>query len=476
MTTTKTPTKFDRVFWRAGERQTVLVIGDLVAGGLALLVALYFWASGDAWLEPSIEFLRQRPAAWFYLLPFFWLLLLVEVYEVNRATDRRRTVQGIIIATVFGLIFYMGVFFFSPDPKSLPRRGVAAFLTAAPIFTLLWRLIYIRVFTSTQFINPVLLIGGGETGVALLQVINNHEKPPFQVQGIVDDDPDKIGKTIEGYPVLGGCEQLLALIGEKNIPELLVAISGEMGGGMFQALLEAQEHGVEITRMPVAYEEMMGRVPIHYLEADWIVRSFVDQFRVSGFYGLGKRIIDFLGGFIGSCFMILSLPLIGVAILIDTGWPIFYFQTRSGRGGRPYQMIKFRTMRQDAEADGTPQWATENDERATRIGRFLRKTHLDELPQFINVLRGEMSLVGPRAERPALVEFFQEEVPFYRARLLVKPGITGWAQINYGYAVTIEDTAVKLEYDLYYIKRRNLLLDFVIVLRTVGTVIGLRGR
>ncbi len=396
MTNSETSTTFDRVSWRAGERQTILVIGDLVSGGIALLVALYFWASGDAWLDFSLEFLTRRPAWWFYVLPFFWLLLMVEIYETNRASDRRSTIQSILISTIIGLVLYMGVFFFSPDPKSLPRRGVAAFLVAAPILTLVWRLIYIRVFTSTQFINRVLLIGGGETGAELLRVINNHEKTPYQVLGVIDDDPLKIGSSIEGFPVLGGSDQLLELIAREKIPELLVAISGEMQGGMFQALLESQERGIEITRMPVAYEELMGRVPIHYLEADWIIRSFVDEVRVSGFYGLGKRVIDFLGGLVGSLILVVTLPLIGLAIILDTGWPIFYFQTRSGRGGRPYNMIKYRTMRQDAEADGTPQWATENDERATRIGRFLRKTHLDEIPQFINVLRGEMSLVGPR--------------------------------------------------------------------------------
>jgi lipopolysaccharide/colanic/teichoic acid biosynthesis glycosyltransferase len=202
----------------------------------------------------------------------------------------------------------------------------------------------------------------------------------------------------------------------------------------------------------------------------------VDQARVGGFFELSKRLVDVAGGLVGVVLMLAILPLIALAIFLDSGRPIFYFQTRSGRGGGLYRIIKFRTMRQDAEADGQPQWAKENDERATRVGRFLRRTHLDELPQFINVLRGEMSLVGPRAERPELVALFQKDVPFYRARLLVKPGITGWAQINYGYAVTVEDTAIKLEYDLYYIKRRNILLDFVIVLRTAGVVIGFRGR
>lgn len=460
---------------RAGERLTLLFLGDLIASLVALLVALYFWASGDAWLEFSIEFLQQRPAAWFYLLPFLWMILLVDLYDVRRAINFRRTVRGVLLAAAIALIIYMG-FYFTSTPKSLPRRGVAAFLLAAVVLTSLWRMFYIRVFTSAQFVRRVLLVGGGESGIVLLQVINAQEPPPFEVIGVVDDDPAKAGLTIENYRVLGGCEHLLDLIYEHEIMELLVAISGDMQPGMFQALLEAQEVGVEITRMPVAYEELLGRVPIHQLEADWILRSFVDQSRASGFYELTKRMVDIGGGFVGCLLLVVLLPFIAVATIMDSGRPLFYFQTRSGRGGLPYRMIKFRTMRQDAEADGQPRWAQENDERATRVGRILRRTHLDELPQFFNVLKGEMSLVGPRAERPALVRMFQRHVPFYRARLLVKPGITGWAQINSGYAVTVDDTAIKLEYDLFYIKRRNVLLDILIVLRTVGAVFGFRGR
>jgi lipopolysaccharide/colanic/teichoic acid biosynthesis glycosyltransferase len=149
---------------------------------------------------------------------------------------------------------------------------------------------------------------------------------------------------------------------------------------------------------------------------------------------------------------------------------------RSGRGGKPYPILKFRTMRRDAEADGQPKWAKEDDDRATRMGKFLRKTHLDELPQTYNVLRGDMSLVGPRAERPELMKLYQEKVPFYRARLLVRPGITGWAQVNFGYTTTIEETTTKLEYDLYYILHRNLYLDILILFRTPATILGLQGR
>lgn len=249
-----------------------------------------------------------------------------------------------------------------------------------------------------------------------------------------------------------------------------------MQGSMFQALLDAQEKGIEITRMPVVYEELLHRVPIRYLEADWILRSFVDQARGNMFNDIGKRLMDIIISIICLLFFIPLAPLISLAIIIDSGFPIFYTQKRMGRNGVLYNIYKFRTMRQDAEANGQPQWAEENDRRATRIGALLRKTHLDEFPQFINVLKGEMSIVGPRAERPELVEWFQQHVPFYRARLLVRPGITGWAQVNQQYASTIDETIEKLEYDLYYIKHRNLGMDIRTMLRTPAMILGFRGR
>jgi lipopolysaccharide/colanic/teichoic acid biosynthesis glycosyltransferase len=251
---------------------------------------------------------------------------------------------------------------------------------------------------------------------------------------------------------------------------------GEMRGSTFQAILDIQESGVEVTRMPTVYEEMIGRVPIHHLESDWIIRSFVDEARANGFYELGKRFLDILGGALFGVLFLLAFPIIALATLIDSGLPILYTQKRLGKSGREFRIYKFRTMRQNAEADGQARLAVVNDPRITRVGNFLRKTRLDELPQFINILRGDMSLVGPRAERRELMEGFQKKIPFYRARLLVRPGLTGWAQINYGYAATVEDTVVKLEYDLYYIKHRNLSMDFSILLRTVGTVLRSRGR
>ena len=459
---------------RQGERRTILIAGDFLMAFLALVISLYYWASSSRWLT-GLEFLERRPAIWFYLLPLIWIFLMVELYDMHRAVDFGQTVRGVITSAAIGLGIYL-LFYFTSEPNSLPRRGIASYLIIVVILTLLWRWIFIRIFTAPTLMRRILLVGGGRTGELLLAIINDLWPPPFFLVGIIDDDPEKIGATIEGLTVIGNHENLLEIIKELNISDIIVAISGEMQGGMFQTLLDAQAAGVEITRMPVVYEELLGRVPIRLLEADWILRSFVDQARASGFYLVGKRALDILGGLVGTLFTLILLPFVSVSILLDDGRPIFYSQTRSGRGGTPYSIIKFRTMRNDAEADGHPKWAKEDDERATRVGRILRRTHMDELPQFFNVLRGEMSLVGPRAERPELVELFQKHVPFYRARLMVKPGITGWAQINYGYASTIDETIVKLEYDLYYIKHRNLLLDIMIMLRTPSTMLGLRGR
>jgi lipopolysaccharide/colanic/teichoic acid biosynthesis glycosyltransferase len=173
---------------------------------------------------------------------------------------------------------------------------------------------------------------------------------------------------------------------------------------------------------------------------------------------------------------IVTFPIIALAIVLESGFPIFYTQERLGKGGRFFRILKYRSMFQNAEADGEVKATVENDPRVTRVGNFLRRTRIDEVPQFLSVLTGEISLVGPRAERSELVAEFQKQIPFYRARLLVKPGLTGWAQINYGYVASVRETVVKLEYDLYYIKHRTIGMDFNIVLRTIGTVLRRTGR
>jgi len=457
------------------ERRTLLLLIDFLMAVIAMIIAIYIWSIADLYQSLTLGFLRRLPS-WFFILPFFWPLLMARLYDEHRARDPGQTLRNIAFSALIGLGFYMVFYFTYQTPKSLPRIGVASFIISVFVLTLLWRLLYIRIFTAPQFMRRVLLVGAGDTGKIMLKIINQIKPHPFIMAGIIDDDPQKIGKVIEGYEVFGGSDVLLKAICDHQITDLIVAISGQMQGGMFQALLDAQEVGTEIIRMPVAYEELLHRVPIRYLEAEWILRSFVDKARSETFSEMLKRGLDVLGGLVGMLFFLIISPFVAIAILVESGNPILYKQIRMGRGGQLYNIYKFRTMRQDAEADGQPQWAEENDRRATKVGLFLRKTHIDEIPQFYNVMRGEMSLVGPRAERPELVEWFQQHVPFYRARLLVRPGMTGWAQVNQQYASTIDETIEKLEYDLYYIMHRNFLMDLRIIVRTPSLVLSLRGR
>ncbi len=476
-----------RLRLRPNEHRFLLLLGDLVASTSAAFLALYVWQQYSLYrliaqgIKPEqaekILKLQGIPVPfWFYLLPLGWLLLMVELYEPHTASNWRRTLRGAAVAAFVGIVIYSLIFIFNQDPGSLPRIAVGAFIVLASLLTLGWRAMYIRIYTSSGLQRRVLIIGAGKAGRTLAQVYKGLAPPPFQLVGFMDDDPSKLKRSYHGYRVLGSSKSLLEIIDQYRISDLVMAITGEVQGSTFQTVLDAQERGVEVIRMPILYEEITQRVPVHHLESDWLIRSFVDQLRVSVFYELMKRLLDMIGGLIGLLLFAVLLPFSAMATLIDSGLPIFYSQERLGKGGGTFKIYKFRTMRRDAEADGEAKLAAQNDPRVTRVGNFLRRTRLDELPQFWNVLHGEMSLVGPRAERPALVAQFQKQIPFYRARLLVKPGLTGWAQINYGYVANVTETAVKLEYDLYYIKHRSLMMDILIVLRTIGTVLSRRGR
>ncbi|HET6845323.1 MAG TPA: sugar transferase [Anaerolineales bacterium] len=469
---------------RPNEHRLLLVFGDLIASSGAALLALYVWQQYSIYRLISLGVRASRAQSlvrieipiWFYLLPLVWVILMSDLHDPHAAVSARRTLRGTAIAAVLGAVVYSLAFILNAEPGALPRIVVGAFIVLSAILSLIWRLAYVRIYTSSGLSRRVLIVGAGKAGITLARVYAAAAPKPFSLIGFIDDDRRKIHSLFEGFAVLGTSRQLLTIIDQYRVSDLVVAITGEVQGGTFQMLLDAQERGVEIMRMPTVYEEITQRVPVHHLESDWIIRSFVDQARVGGAFEVLKRVLDVIGGMVGLLILLVSSPVIALATLLDSGAPVMYSQDRLGKGGKGFTIVKFRTMVQDADADGSYKPAAEDDVRVTRFGRFLRRTHLDELPQFWNVLRGDMSLVGPRAERAQLVAQYQKEIPFYRARLLVKPGLTGWAQINYGYVVDVKETAVKLEYDLYYIIHRSLIMDLSIVLRTIGTVLGRKGR
>jgi sugar transferase (PEP-CTERM system associated) len=255
-----------------------------------------------------------------------------------------------------------------------------------------------------------------------------------------------------------------------DVDEVIVAVRQQRGGVLpLRSLLECRLHGVRITDLPGFFERVHCQIPIDSLKASWLI--YGHGFRQGRLRTFVKRVFDLAAA---SALLILTLPvmaLTAIAIVIESGFPIIYRQERVGVRGDPFNVLKFRSMRQDAEKDGKAKWATQNDPRVTSFGRFLRRTRIDELPQLINVFRGEMSFVGPRPERAVFVEMLTDQIPFYAVRHSVKPGITGWAQVRYSYGANVEESLKKLEYDLYYVKNHTLMLDLRILFETVRVVL-----
>jgi exopolysaccharide biosynthesis polyprenyl glycosylphosphotransferase len=274
---------------------------------------------------------------------------------------------------------------------------------------------------------------------------------------------------------LGDRHALPTLIAQHHVTTLILAITHEVNGELLQILMDCLELGVEIVPMPVLYEQLTGRVPVEHIGGNWYVAMPIHHPGTGALWPLVKRLMDIVLASLGLFLLALATPFIAAAIYLDSPGPIFYRQERVGKGGRIFRVYKFRSMVPDAEK-GRAVWAKEDDPRVTRVGRILRRTHVDEFPQFLNILKGEMSAVGPRPERPEFVEELAKEIPFYRVRHAVKPGMAGWGLVKQGYGASKEDALLKLQYDLYYIKHQSLWLDIVILLKTIVDTLTLRGR
>jgi exopolysaccharide biosynthesis polyprenyl glycosylphosphotransferase len=463
-----------RLSLQISERKTLLIVMDGVLVNVATLAALWLGARRSGWLFSS-QLLAER-FYWFAGLTILYLIFasVNDGYNLKVAADFFPSAFAIMKVTVEILLVYLLVYFLSP-PGSLPRHVMGFFSLICPSLLLLWRWLYIVVFTAPQFRRRALIVGAGWAGRTIAQAIHDNLSMDYEIVGFIDDDPRKQGQTIEGIPVLGNHNKLVVLAEEMGISEIVLSITRDLNGDIFQAIMDCNERGVQITPMPILYEQMMGRVAVEHVGNNWFVVLPIDGVSVFSPFMLLKRLADVLVSVLGLTFLLAVLPFVALAIYLESPGPIFYFQERMGRAGKIFQLIKLRSMVPDAEQDGRPRWAGENDERVTRVGRFLRRTRLDELPQCLNVLRGEMSLIGPRPERPEFVAELQKRIPFYRSRLAVRPGLTGWAQVNYHYGSSVEDALVKLQYDLYYIKHQSLYLDLLILLKTVSVVLSFQG-
>jgi sugar transferase (PEP-CTERM system associated) len=363
----------------------------------------------------------------------------------------------------------MAIIFYAVPQMVLGRGLMALSLLFSFIFAVLAREVFFHAVGHDALKRRVLVLGSGSraAGVeALLAKLG--QNAGFHLVGFVqcgDGQP-----SLEKSRLLGDCSALRSLAEQHRIDEIVVGVRDRRNGYFpTSKLLECRLSGVSIVDLPTFFERETGYVQLNSLSASWMI--FSEGFSRTGSQKVLKRVFDIT---VSVVMLIATLPvmvLAALAIWHETGRPILYRQKRVGESGRVFEILKFRSMHIEAERDGVPRWAKKDDDRVTRVGRFLRTTRIDELPQLINVLRGDMSFVGPRPERPPFVSELSRKVPFYASRHSVKPGITGWAQIRYPYGASVDDAVQKLQFDLYYVKNHSLFLDLVILLQTTQVVL-----
>ncbi len=469
---------------------------DLVVVNIALLIIILLHPS----YSPKWVWISRRPY-WFITLSALWVLIAHanDAYTPRVMGQWSQTARAIARTALTTAGIYLLIPYITP---MLPpgRRILFAFPLLLLGLTLLERRLVVWVGTRPIFRQPTLILGTHGAGQAAAYAIAKYGHTVFEVVGFVTTDAQETGQilTIEedpilahlplrppddiqgrpvhlSVPVVGDYQALTDLIRQRKVTTLVLAIPQQIPGELLQVLMDCVEMGVEIIPMAVLYEQLTARVPIQYIEGQWYAAMPISHPGLKGLYPVVKRLMDITVATAGLLVLGLLLPFIALAIYLDDPGPILYTQQRVGRGGRLFTMYKFRSMIQGAEPE-RPQWAQENDPRVTRVGRILRKTHLDEFPQFINVFKGDMSLIGPRPERPEFVEELSQAIPFYKVRHAVRPGMAGWALVNLGYASSYEESLIKLQYDLYYIKHQSIWLDIIILLKAVVDTLTLRGR
>ncbi|HTK92389.1 MAG TPA: TIGR03013 family XrtA/PEP-CTERM system glycosyltransferase [Verrucomicrobiae bacterium] len=442
----------------------ILFFGDLVV----LVAAFHVPMLTGTWIAEG----ALIPKLLLVVLLVSFTLNLGGLYDVRLATGRRELLARMLTCqTVAGLLVAAVAF-------ALPslRLGRAAFLqigAAATLGLIAWRGAWIGPFTDRRIRIRVLVLGTGAIGKVIAGLVETGARP-FSIVGFLDDNPNAPETVPEPYALLGKIQDLPALVEETRPDLIVVAQMNRRGNFPAKALIDCRMRGIQVEDWPTFYEKETGKILVTDLRPSWLI--FSDGFVKTPRTEIVKRLVDVALSLVG---LMLALPVMAVvaaAIKMESRGPALFRQPRLGQNGRVFILNKFRSMREDAEKETGPVWAQQQDPRVTRVGAFLRKTRLDELPQLFNVLVGDMSFIGPRPERPEFVYELQKQIPFYMERLSVKPGITGWAQVRYRYGASVEDALEKLQYDLYYIKNLSLFLDLLILINTIQVVLFARGR
>ncbi len=440
----------------------------LIVAGLFLATGLRTLSFSDWWLFVS----QPENLGRFGLVVLICGLALYyfDVYDLR--ASNRRAILFVSLMQALGLSCVVLAILYYAEPRLAVGRGVA--LVATPLVLLMilgWRLLMesIAPFSNSE---RLLIMGTAGSGIQLAREICSRNDLKFKVVGFLDERGENIGKSLVNPGIIGGTADVQSIAQRENVGRIVLSLAERRGTMPVRDLLRLRMAGVPIEDAHTLYERITGRILLERLSPSWLILS--DGFRKSAFVLNTKRFLDIVMSLLA---LTLGLPIMAVtalAIWLESGRPILFRQQRIGLDGKEFTMLKFRSMFQDAEKGGA-KWATDGDSRITRVGRFIRKSRLDEIPQFWNVLRGEMSLVGPRPEQPYFCTLLEDKVPYFGLRHTVRPGITGWAQIKFQYGGSIDEAKDKLELDLFYIKHLSISLDLAIIFETVKVMLLGRG-
>jgi exopolysaccharide biosynthesis polyprenyl glycosylphosphotransferase len=432
-------------------RKLILLLGDLGVFYLALWLALAL--RYGTMLNAYIWELHIWP---FLIIFTLWIAIfyIFGLYDLRLIAPKREGRDLIAEAFVVAGGTAMALFYFIPFFGITPKTNLFLVIVFAILGVTAWRRIFLSQLLGARKINT-LFIGADEEGSEIVSFLEQNPQLGYKV-----------------FTVTVGAD-LIPKIKEEKIDLVVVSPSARGGSQTMRDLYAALHLGITILDAAKFYESIVGKIPLRMINEAWFIDnlSTIDK----KIFEILKRLFDTMGVLLLGIPTLALTPLIALAIKLESSGPVFYRQLRIGRNNKNFEIVKFRSMRRDAETDGA-KWASADDARVTKIGNILRKTRIDELPQLWNVLRGELSFIGPRPERPEFIETLKKEIPHYEMRHLVKPGLSGWAQVNFPYGASVEDTREKMQYDLYYLKNRSLILDLDIALKTIATVLRHQGR
>lgn len=447
-------------------RKFTLLLVDI--GLLYASLALTIW----------IRYGELQPDLWQrHLVPFSFIFLIwIIVFFINGLYEIRKVrndfkfygklIQNQIVNALLAVLFFYTVL--GQLTTLRPQRVLIILLVIYTILFILWRSIFYKLISSTTLTNNLAIIGINPESLLLAEEIIKKPHLGYKLKLMINPDYSEIPEKFQVIPTSKDISDLKNQLAQHKINTVVAVSNQKYSPEVARYLFESIDMKINYFNMTDFYEKITGKIPVTALERTWFLDNISQKNNVWAL--IVKRIVDIIFAAILGIIGLILLPILAIIIKLESKGPLIYKQKRVGLNGKVFTVFKLRSMAQDAESDGQAVWAQKKDARVTKIGKFIRKARLDEIPQFWNILMGNMSFVGPRPERPEFVEQLKEEILFYNERHLVKPGLTGWAQINYPYGASVEDAREKLSYDLFYIKNQSLAMDISIILKTINTI------